>query len=105
MLYRGDATPPDEMSPEDAEAEMGRWMAWMERCGPAVLDMGSPFGDRVSVVDDGTEAPPAPVNGYTIVQADSLAEARALTIDHPFLAEGKGDFAIDLYELVEMPTP
>jgi hypothetical protein len=105
LLYRGDATPPDAMSPEEGQAEMERWMAWMERCGAAMLDMGAPFGDRASVVDDATSGSPAPLNGYTIVEADSVEGARELTRDHPFLAEGKGDFAIDVFELVDMQAP
>ena len=40
---------------------------------------------------------------YSIVEADDLAGAQALTGGHPYLSEGKGDYAIDLFELMPVP--
>jgi hypothetical protein len=42
------------------------------------------------------------LNGYTIVEADNLDAARALLDRHPFLSEGKGRFAVEVFELVPM---
>ena len=67
-----------------------------------MVDFGQPFGARTAVLDDGTEATASDQNGYSIVEAASLDEAKALLLGHPFLAEGKGRFAIDVYELVPM---
>ena len=41
-------------------------------------------------------------NGYRIVEAASMDEAKTLLRGHTFLAEGKGRFAIDVYELMPM---
>ena len=91
------------MGQDAVQAEMARWHAWMSGLGPALLDPGAPFGASGSVVDDGSTGSAAGLTGYTIVQADDLAAARSLTDGHPFLAEGKGDYAIDLFELMAMP--
>jgi hypothetical protein len=84
-LYRGPATPMEEFTPEQS------------------VDAGAPFGTRGNVSDDGTTAEPTDLNGYTIVEAGSLDEARDLVKAHPFLAEGKGRFTIDIFELIPIP--
>ena len=40
---------------------------------------------------------------YTIVEADTMDAAQALTSGHPFLSDGKGAYAIDIYELMPVP--
>jgi hypothetical protein len=102
FLYRGPATPPDQFTPEESEKQMAAWGAWMQNAGSALADAGAPFGAREAVSDDGSAAKPTEQNGYTIVEAGDLAAARKLTEGHPFLAEGKGRFAIDIFELVPM---
>jgi len=66
------------------------------------VDGGAPFGQRTAVSDDGTSPAPSDRNGYTIVEADSIDGARALTDGHPFLSEGKGRFTVEIFELVPM---
>ena len=53
-----------------------------------------------SQADTGTAAA---ASGYSIVEAADLAGAEALTAGHPYLSEGKGDFAIDIYEMLPVP--
>ena len=101
-LYRGPATPPDQITPEQGAELMEAYNTWGAKTGKALVDFGQPFGPRTAVNDDGTEGKASDQNGYTIVEAGSLEEAKSLLIGHPFLAEGKGRFAIDVYELVPM---
>lgn len=101
-LYRGPATPMEEFTAEQTSAQMQAWGQWIERVGPALVDAGAPFGTRAAVADDGSDATPSDQNGYSIVEAPSLDEARTLVKDHPFLAEGKGRFSIEIFELVPM---
>ena len=75
----------------------------MQRIGPALDQVGAPFGPSTSLVDDGSRGAAVSLNGYSIVEADGLDAAAGVAQDHPFLSEGKGSFAIDIYEL--MPTP
>lgn len=103
MIYKGVATDMSEMSEEEGAAVMAKWGAWMEKVGPALSDIGSPFGPSASVVDDGSAGTATALTGYSIVEADDLAGAQALTGGHPYLSEGKGDYAIDLFELMPVP--
>jgi hypothetical protein len=101
-LYRGPATPMEEFTPEQSAEQMQAWGQWLGRVGSALVDGGAPFGARSALADDGTSPAPGDLNGYTIVETDSLDAARALLDGHPFLAEGKGRFAVEVFELVPM---
>ncbi len=103
MLYRGEATDMGDMSPEEQQEVMTKWGEWMQRVGPALSDVGAPFGPGASVVDDGSMASPSSMSGYSIVEAADLDAAKALTSGHPYLSEGKGDYAIDIFELMPVP--
>jgi hypothetical protein len=58
---------------------------------------------RSAIGDDGTSPETSDLNGYSILEADSLDAARLLVDGHPFLSEGKGRFSIEIFELVPMP--
>ncbi len=92
-----------DMSPEEQQEVMAKWGEWMQRVGPALSDVGAPFGPGASVVDDGSMASPSSMSGYSIVEAADLDAAKALTSGHPYLSEGKGDYAIDIFELMPVP--
>lgn len=103
MVYRGEATDMSDMSEEEAAAVMAKWGAWMQKVGAALSDVGSPFGPGSSLVDDGSRSAPASLTGYSIVEATDLAGAEALADGHPYLSEGSGNYAIDIYELMPVP--
>ncbi len=105
LLYKGQATDMSAMAPEAVEAEMAKWGEWMGRVGPQMIDPGAPFSVSTSVVDDGSEGTASSLTGYGIVEAADLEGAKAHCKGHPYLADGNGDFAIDVFELVDMPTP
>jgi hypothetical protein len=75
----------------------------MEKVGSALDDIGAPFGPGASVVDDGTSGAAAAATGYSIVEAADIAAVQALTTGHPYLSEGNGNFAIDIFELLPVP--
>jgi hypothetical protein len=101
-LYRGPVTQMADFTAEESAEQMKAWGEWMGRVGPALADGGAPFGARCAVSDDGSSPATSDQNGYTIVEADSIDAARALTDGHPFLSEGKGRFGIEIFELVPM---
>jgi len=103
MVYKGEATDMSAMTEEEASGVMAKWAAWMETVGSALVDVGTPFGSGASVVDDGTLGTAAAASGYSIVEAADLDAARQLTDGHPFLDEGAGNYAIDLYEMMPVP--
>ena len=99
-LYRGPATSMSDLTPEQGAERMAAFSAWMEQAGAALVDVGSPFGTSASVRDDGTEAAAGDLTGYTIVEADDLAAARALTGGLPFLSGRDGKCAVEIFELL-----
>ena len=103
LVYKGEATDMADMSEEEAGAVMAKWGAWMQKVGSALSDIGNPFGPGSSLVDDGSDGAAASLTGYSIVEAGSIDEARGLADGHPYLSEGEGNYAIDIYELLPVP--
>ena len=103
MLFRG--TPPDmaSMAPETVAEEMGFWRDWMAKMGDALIEAGAPFGPTSSVVDDGSTGAATNATGYSVIEADDLAAAEAIAREHPYMRERKGNYAIDLLELMPIP--
>ena len=83
-----------------ALSERQRLAPGWRRIGPALVDVGSPFGPSTSVCDDGTEGTAGDLIGYSIVEADDLAAAKALTDGLPFLAGREGLCAVEIFELL-----
>lgn len=102
LLYKGPATPMDQFTPEQGAEQMQAWTDWMGRAGSAIVDQGNPFGSRAAVSDDGTTPEASDLNGYTIVEAATVDDAKGLLDRHPFLSEGKGRFTVELFELAPM---
>ena len=103
IVYKGEATDMSEMSQEEARSIMEKWGEWMGSLGSSLKDMGAPFGPGASVVDDGSSGSAGLLNGYSIVEADDMDGAIAHSKGHPFLVEGQGNYAIDIYELMPVP--
>jgi YCII-related domain len=101
-LYRGPATPVSGRTPEQDAERTAAFGAWMEKAGPALVDVGRPFGPGASVRDDGTEGRAGDLIGYTIIEAGDLAAAKALTDGLPFLAGQAGECAVEIFELLPM---
>lgn len=104
LLYNGPATPLDQMTEEQSAKVNAGWKAWMERVGSAVVDMGAPMANGRVVVDDGSSGTPTPLNGYNIVQADSIDAALELVDGHPFLSDKTGNFNVEVFELMPLPA-
>ena len=47
--------------------------------------------------------PAADLTGYSIVEAADLAAAKAMTGGHPYFSEGKGNYSIEIFELLLVP--
>jgi hypothetical protein len=91
-------------APKDQlEAGMALWVAWIEKCGIALVSPGAPL-DKPTVMKAGTAAPArSSITGYAIIQAESIEAATELLKDHPhFHAPGA---SIEFLECVQMPGP
>lgn len=103
FVYKGPATDMSDMSEEQSKAVMDAWNRWIQKTGKALVDIGQPMANGVSLLDNGSTAKAGLLNGYSIVEAADMAGAKKLAAGHPFLSEGKGNFAIDIYELLPVP--
>jgi hypothetical protein len=98
-LYRG---PSPDLTPEQGAERMAAFGAWMDKVGTALVDVGSPFGPGGSVRDDGTDGAAGGLIGYSIVEADDLAAAKAFTDGLPSLSGSDGTCAVEIFELLPM---
>jgi len=103
LVYRGEATDLTAMTPEEGKAVLDHWQTWMGKVGDALKDVGAPFGESTSLVDDGSVAKAAASSGYSIIEANDLDHARELTAGHAYLSEGKGNYAVDIFALKPAP--
>ena len=95
LVYKGGGAMPT--TDEERNAELARWGVWYEGIGKAVIDGGNPFGPSASVASDGSvsQGAPSELTGYTIVSAENLDAATALSQGCPVLTNGG---AVEVYE-------
>ena len=99
LLYQGGSMPETE---EAQKQVMDAWTAWFTNLGSAVKDPGNPFsGAAKSIAGDGavSDGGGGTASGYSILSADSLDDAVALSKDCPVLQGGAG---ITIYETLEV---
>lgn len=72
---------------EANEGGMDAWQNWFAGLGDKVVDTGNPFSDGFQVVGGVVSKPggmgPADISGYSIVNADSLADAETIAKSCP----------------------
>jgi hypothetical protein len=89
-------------SPEEMKEGMKPWMAWAEKCGDGLIDMGTPLGNGQAVTSEGTAPSDKEVVGYSILQAEDMDGAVAMLKDHPHLKWNEG-CAIEVHEALPLP--
>ena len=87
-------------SPEEGADLMARWHAWLGSLGEAAVTPGNPVGMSKTVSASGVtdNGGSNPLSGYSIVRADDIAAAIALTEGCPHLDHG----TIEVAEIIEM---
>jgi hypothetical protein len=88
LSYHGGSLPATE---EEGAKIMAAWVAWFEQLGKALLDPGNPVTQTTTVATDGSTSAGGgvnPVTGYSLLLADSLDDAVALTKSCPILSVG-----------------
>lgn len=88
---------------EEEKAEgMKPWMAWAEKCGEHLVDMGTPLvGGQVLSPDGTSSASTREVTGYSMLEAESIDHAKSLLAGHPHLA-WTGGCEIEVHECVPL---
>jgi len=105
VIYYAPATAMEAMAnatPEQMEEGMKPWMEWAAKAGDRLVDLGTPLGNGISVSAGGTPSTKQ-VNGYSILQAESIEEAHELLKDHPHLGWAEG-CDIEVYETMPLPV-
>jgi hypothetical protein len=97
FIFHGDPAAAMQQSPEDMQANMAKWMAWIGKLsatdqyisGEPLLPGGKLISGADRIVADGpyTEGKEV-VGGYFIVAAKDMDAAIALTADHPDFETG-----------------
>lgn len=95
LIFHGGMTP--DRSPEEMQANMGKWMAWIDKlakadkyvAGEPLLPGGKRIAGSATSVTDGpyTEGKEV-VGGFFIINAADYNEAVALCADYPDYAIG-----------------
>jgi hypothetical protein len=91
-----------QATPEEARHGMRLWFDWAQRLGPALVDIGKPLGNAVSVSENGIAKSDSNVIGMSIVQADDMERALALAKDHHHLRWAR---ECEIVVLEEAPIP
>ena len=90
-------------SAETAEAQeeaMRVWGAWFTALGDMVVDIGSPLGSGTTVTSAGAaDGGASGLAGYSVVIAESLAEAAAKAAGCPVVESGG---SVEVYEALPM---
>ena len=87
-------------TPEDQEAVMQAWGGWFGALGDSVIDIGNPFGAASTVAAGGaSDGTSSQLGGYSLIDADSLAEATTKTAGCPVLTSGG---TVEVYEALPM---
>ena len=105
ILYHSTVSARDQMAqatPEQMKAGMAAWMAWANSAKGAIVDLGSPLGNGVTVTSPPQGNPSASsIGGFSVLQADSKEAVLKTLSGHPhFHAPGA---SIEVFEFMPMP--
>ena len=90
------------VTPEEMQKGMELWMAWAERCGDSLVDMGAPLGGGQKLTKSGSTPSDKDVTGYSILEAENIEAAQALLAGHPHLVWEAG-CEIEVHEAMPLP--
>jgi hypothetical protein len=89
-LYFGGTRPENE---EAGKAVMADWMTYLGKMGDTVIDGGAPLEGGMKIGGGSV----AGATGYSIIKAENMEEAMALTEGNPHIKHGG---TVEVYEIV-----
>lgn len=102
-LYRASQTAAEQMAnttPEQMQAGMALWDAWVKKAGDAVVDLGTPLTESRTIPPGAGDGRGGQIGGYSILEGQSADAIAALLADHPhFHSPGA---SIEVLELMSM---
>jgi hypothetical protein len=106
VIYHATADAIKQMAsvpPEEQAKGMEGWMIWAKKCGDKLVEMGAPLMGGQTLTRDGkSQDSNNGVNGYSILQAETMEEAKALLQGHPHLMWNAG-CTIEVHETRVIP--
>ncbi len=80
---------------------MKKWMAWVQECGDAMVNPGTPVGKTKVVTASGVSAEGSvnPMTGFSVVKADNMEGAIELAKGCPVLEIGG---TLEVSEMMQM---
>ena len=99
LTYHGGSGMPETQ--EEVDQVMATWGAWFGQMGESLVDGGNPFSVSTAISPDGSvgDAVVPELNGYSIINADSLDAAVTTAKGCPVLANGG---SVQVSEAVDM---
>ncbi|HEY6458572.1 MAG TPA: hypothetical protein VIY73_00430 [Polyangiaceae bacterium] len=105
VLYKAPNTAFEQMknaTPEQQKAGMDAWMAWSQKTGKSIVDMGAPLGKSMRVTKSGDASPSSnDLGGYSVLQAESKEALAATLKGHPHFMMPDG--SIEIVEMMPIP--
>lgn len=87
---------------EEKMEGMKPWMAWKDKVGDKMVDFGSPLMPGQKILPGGNvENSTKEVTGYSLINANSIDEAKSMLSDHPHLQWHDG-CDIEVHECMPM---
>ena len=102
VLYRAPNSAREQMAnstPEQAKKGMEMWMAWANKAGPAIVDLGSPLADPQTI--GGASSATGHIGGFSVLQGESIDHIRKVLDGHPHFMMPGG--TIDVLEFLPIP--
>ena len=84
VTYHGSGMPDDPALMEQAKVAFGDWVG---EAGDAIVDPGAPVQMMAQVASGGATAA-VEIGGYSIIQGDSVEDAKAVLSSHPYVSRG-----------------
>lgn len=82
---------------------MKEWETWMKQHARELADIGAPLGKTKRITADGVQDVKNEIGGYSIVQAESAADAAEIFRDNPHFRTMPGAW-IEVIECMPMPA-
>ena len=89
-------------TPEQMEEGMKPWMAWVEKIGDGLVDLGTPLAGGQKLSTSGSSPSDKSVTGYSILPAEDMEGAKAMLSGHPHLQWAAG-CEIEIHETMPLP--
>ncbi len=102
VLYRSPVSFMEGMNdatPEQQREAMAPWMAWFERCGDQLVDMGGPLANAQTFTAVGSAPGAGDIAGYSVLEAESPEAAYALIEGHPHL-QWRDGCSVEVHQLM-----